>query len=81
MEDFGCNVDLYDPWASPEVVRHEYKHELISQIDPEKKYDAIIACVSHDDFKKFDFKKYREAGCVIFDVKGFVDRSLVDARL
>ncbi|MBQ7448312.1 MAG: nucleotide sugar dehydrogenase [Paludibacteraceae bacterium] len=81
LEDFGCNVDLFDPWASPEVVRHEYKHELIPQIDPEKKYDAIIACVSHDDFKKFDFKKYREDGCVIFDVKGFVDRSLVDARL
>ncbi len=81
LEDFGCNVDLFDPWASPEVVRHEYKHELIPQINPEKKYDAIIACVSHDDFKKFDFKKYRESGCVIFDVKGFVDRSLVDARL
>jgi len=81
LEDFGCNVDLFDPWASPEVVRHEYKHELIPQIDPGKKYDAIIACVSHDDFKKFDFKKYRENGCVIFDVKGFVDRSLVDARL
>lgn len=81
LEDFGCRVDIYDPWASPEVVRHEYGKELIAAVDPEKKYEAIVACVSHNQFKTFDFKKYREQGAVIFDVKGFVDRDLVDARL
>lgn len=81
LEDFGCRVDIYDPWASPEVVRHEYGKELIAAVDPEKKYEAVVACVSHNQFKTFDFKKYREQGAVIFDVKGFVDRDLVDARL
>lgn len=81
LEDFGCHVDIYDPWASPEVVRHEYGKELIAAVDPEKKYEAIVACVSHNQFKTFDFKKYREQGAVIFDVKGFVPRELVDARL
>ncbi len=81
LEDFGCRVDIYDPWASPEVVRHEYGKELIAAVDPEKKYEAIVACVSHNQFKTFDFKKYREQGAVIFDVKGFVPRELVDARL
>ena len=81
LEDFGCNVDLYDPWASAEIVKHEYGKELITAIDPDKVYQAVIACVSHNQFKTFDFKKYKEQGAVIFDVKDFVDRSLVDSRL
>lgn len=81
LEDFGCCADIYDPWANAEVVRHEYGKELIPAVDPDKNYSAIVACVCHDQFKNFDFKKYKEQGAVIFDVKGFVDRSLVDARL
>lgn len=81
LEDFGCKVDIYDPWASPEVVKREYGKDLIPAIDPDKQYAAVIACVSHDQFKTFDFRKYKEQGAVIFDVKNFVDRSLVDARL
>lgn len=81
LEEFGCKVDIYDPWASPEVVLHEYGKQLIPAINPEQKYEAVIACVSHNQFKTFDFKKYKNEGAVIFDVKNFVDRSLVDGRL
>lgn len=81
LADFGCNVDIYDPWADPQVVKHEYKVDLMPAIDPDKKYEAIIACVAHDQFKTFDFEKYKNLGAVIFDVKGFVDRKWVDARL
>ena len=81
LEEFGCKVDIYDPWASPEVVRHEYGKELIGGIDPDKDYAAIIACVCHDQFKTFDFKKYHDRGAVVFDVKNFVDRDFVDGRL
>lgn len=81
LEDFGVNVDIYDPWASKEVVKHEYGKELIPAVDPEKDYAAVIACVCHDQFKTFDFAKYQAQGAVIFDVKNFVDRQFVDARL
>ena len=81
LEDFGVNVDIYDPWASNEVIKHEYGKELIPAVDPEKDYAAVIACVSHDQFKTFDFAKYQAQGAVIFDVKNFVDRQFVDARL
>ena len=81
LEDFGCQVDLYDPWASPQVIAKEYGKQLIAAIDPQKHYDAIVACVGHNEFKTFDFKRYRKEGAVIFDVKGFVDRELVDCRL
>lgn len=81
LEDFGCHVDIYDPWASAAVVRHEYGVELLPNINPDKKYEAVIACVCHEQFKSFDFKKYHNAGAVIYDAKNFVDRSLVDGRL
>lgn len=81
LEDFGCQVDIYDPWADPEVVRHEYHQDLIQGIDPDKPYNAIVLCVAHHQFENFDFKRYKDQGAVIFDVKNFVDRSLVDARL
>ena len=81
LEEFGCKVDIYDPWASNEVVKHEYGKELIPAINPEKEYAALIACVSHNQFKTFDFKKHKDNNAVIFDVKDFVDRSLVDGRL
>ena len=44
-------------------------------------YAAVIACVSHDQFKNFDFKKYKDQGAIIYDVKNFVPRELVDSRL
>ncbi len=81
LEEFGCLVDIYDPWADPEEVQREYGKSLIQAIDPATPYRAIIACVAHEQFKQFDFTRYKEQGCVIFDVKGVIDRKLVDVRL
>ena len=81
LEEFGCKVDIYDPWASKEVVKREYGKELIDVINPDEEYNAVIACVAHNEFKSFDFKRYHERNVVIFDVKNFVNRELVDGRL
>jgi len=79
--DFGVNVDIYDPMANKHAVKEEFSIDLLDGINPAKKYQAIIAAVSHDEFLKFDFKKYKDQGAVIYDVKAFVPRDLVDARL
>ena len=63
------------------MVRREYGKALVPTVDPEKHYEAIIACVAHNEFKSFPFARYKEQGAVIFDVKNFVDRGLVDGRL
>lgn len=81
LRDFGVNVDVYDPWASKEEVKAEFGIDLLPKINPQKNYQAIIAAVAHKEFYEFDFKKYKDAGAVIFDVKAFVDRKYVDARL
>lgn len=79
--EFGVQVDVYDPWAEPAEVHEEYGIDLVSKLDETKMYNAIIVAVAHDEFKAFDFAKYKTQGAIIYDVKAFVDRDLVDARL
>lgn len=81
LKQFGLDVDVYDPWADVEEVKHEYGVEVNNQLDETVIYDAIVVAVAHDEFKTFDFNKVRWNNGVIFDTKGCLDRSLVDARL
>lgn len=78
--DYGINVDIYDPWANSEEVKHEYGIELLSNID-NNQYDSIIVAVSHNEFLSLDFEKLKKENTVVFDTKACIDRSLVDARL
>jgi UDP-N-acetyl-D-galactosamine dehydrogenase len=79
--DFGLNVDIYDPWAIAEEVKEEYGVEIVKSLNKNKKYDAVLLAVAHDEFKEFDFEKYYTAGAVVFDAKAVVDRRWVDGRL
>ena len=81
MCEFGTNVDIYDPWAIPQEVKEEYGIDILTHLNTEKKYQAIILAVAHDDFKTFDFEKHYNSGAAIFDVKAVVDRNWVDGRL
>jgi len=79
--EFGLNVDIYDPWASAEEVKHEYDVDILSQLDNTKEYQAVLLAVSHDEFKEFDFERHYKAGAVVFDTKAVVERQWVDGRL
>jgi len=79
--EFGASVDIYDPWASVEEIKHEFGVEIIDKLDVTKKYEAIVLAVAHDEFKTIDFEKYSKSGAVIFDAKAVVDRRWVDGRL
>lgn len=81
LKQFGVAVDVYDPWADRDEVQHEYGISIINQLEDQTAYQAIIVAVSHDEFKTFDFESVRNNNGVIFDTKGCLDRSLVDARL
>ena len=81
MCEFGANVDIYDPWATATEVEEEYGVKIMSELDTNKKYDAVLLAVAHDEFKDFDFESHYKAGAVVFDAKAVVDRRWVDARL
>jgi len=79
LKSYGTEVDIYDPHANAEEVQHEYGLDLIQSL--EKNYHAIVLAVCHDEFKDLPWKKIRHANTVVYDVKGFLDKSLVTARL
>jgi UDP-N-acetyl-D-galactosamine dehydrogenase len=81
LQEFGTRVDIYDPWAIADEVKHEYGVEITKKLDTDKKYQAILLAVAHEEFSTFDFEKYYNAGAVIFDAKAVVDRKWVDGRL
>ena len=83
LHDYHVNVDIYDPWAEAEEVKHEYGLDLVSEPQAGK-YDAIITAVAHDQFREMGGKKLRELGkekCVVFDLKYIFDKDDVDIRL
>ena len=78
LNDFGCNVDVYDPWVDKEEEKKTYKSGIIN--DPfksNKKYSAIIVAVAHDQFKSItneSYKKISEGELILIDIKGIVEK-------
>jgi len=78
---YGMNVDIYDPWASPEEVLHEYGLTITKKLNESVEYGAVILAVAHDEFMKIDLQAFKNRGSIIYDVKGILSRELVHARL
>ncbi|WP_417875620.1 nucleotide sugar dehydrogenase [Winogradskyella sediminis] len=82
LETYHVNVDVYDPWASKEEVKHEYGFDLITNFDDlDADYDAVILAVSHQEFLKLDISQLKSQTGVVFDVKSLLPIDTVDARL
>ena len=80
LEEFGLHVDVYDYQASPKEVNNVFGISLIDAI--KEKYDGILLAVSHDKFSKIDITSLKkDAKSIVYDLKGFLPRDQVDARL
>jgi UDP-N-acetyl-D-galactosamine dehydrogenase len=78
---YGITVDIYDPWASPEEVLHEYGITIDKQLNKSADYGAVILAVAHNEFMSIDLETYKNRGAILYDVKGILPRELVHARL
>lgn len=79
LKSYGCIVDVYDPQADAKEVQHEYGFSLIEK--PETEYDAIVLAVSHKEFSSLAWEKMRGPKTVVYDVKGFLAKDMITARL
>jgi UDP-N-acetyl-D-galactosamine dehydrogenase len=79
LADYGIQVSIYDPWANPDEVKHEYKL-LTSETIPNDKFDAIVLGVAHDKFTTIDFDSIKNENAVIYDVKGILG-AIADGKL
>lgn len=74
-----ADVSVYDPKASPEEIKNKYNIDLTTEL---KQYDGIILAVGHSEFREIDFTKLKKnSNSVLFDVKSFLNKENVDARL
>lgn len=68
---FGAKVEVVDPYASSEDLKHEYGFGLIEQLTGN--YDAVVVAVNHEDYKNLDenyFKSISSSKGVLVDLKG-----------
>jgi len=77
LEDFGTNVDVYDPWVDHTKESKWYHHGIIGNpLESDKKYDAIVVAVGHSQFKaysKSDYEYLSNDDRIVLDIKNIVD--------
>lgn len=79
LQDYSLTVDIYDPWANAEEVEEEYGLSLVGQLNGP--YDAVILAVAHEKFKELDIVALKKTDGIIYDVKGVLDKEIVNGRL
>jgi UDP-N-acetyl-D-galactosamine dehydrogenase len=79
LEDYGIKVSIFDPWAKPSEVEHEYQLETTNEL-PSETFDAIVLGVAHTAFTTIDLSKLKKEKGVLFDVKGVLNEK-ADGRL
>ena len=83
LRDYNCQVDVYDPWVSPEEAQHEYGITPVAQPKPDT-YDSIIVAVAHRQFKAMGAAAIRTLGKfnhVLYDLKYLLLAAESDLRL
>ena len=83
LQEFGMQIDTYDPWADPAEVKAEYSIGLLSEdaLKAHNDYNAIILAVAHDKFKELKLDNLKKEDTIIYDVKGVLPMDMIDERL
>lgn len=83
LKDFGCKVDIYDPWASQAEVKHEYNLTLADKscLTNMTDYSAIILAVAHNQFLELNVAQLAKSKTVFYDLKGLFPKVNSDGRL
>lgn len=82
LREYNVNVDVFDPWVNKAAAKKEYGIDVLNDLQKNSsKYDATILAVAHSFFKDMDIQDFLHPTHVIYDVKSFLDRDIVDGRL
>lgn len=77
LNEYGANVDIYDPWVDLEETKQHFHHTLMEHnpFNSNKKYDAIVIAVAHNEFitlTQENFKSISNGKEILIDIKGIV---------
>lgn len=73
LKEYNVNITVYDPWANPEIVKHEYGIDVTNEL-PKTQFDSAILAVAHSAFLDIDVSSFVKRDSVIFDVKGVLEK-------
>jgi UDP-N-acetyl-D-galactosamine dehydrogenase len=79
LKSYGADVHVFDPWAEPKEVMHEYKLATTNEL-PTTKFDAVVLAVAHKEFLDLDLRSMLKPNGVLYDVKGIL-KCKVEGRL
>ena len=80
LQEFGTDVEVYDPWAESSEVQREYGISLIDHSELIiQNYDVVVLAVAHKEFEELDLNTNDQQ--VLFDIKSLLDPAKVDGRL
>lgn len=71
LADYGIAVSIYDPWANPNEVKHEYNLTMSNELVNEQ-FDGIVLGVAHKEFLTLDFEELKNEHAIVYDVKGIL---------
>ncbi|WP_114961212.1 Vi polysaccharide biosynthesis UDP-N-acetylglucosamine C-6 dehydrogenase TviB [Tritonibacter mobilis] len=83
LQDYGIEVDVFDPWVDVAEAEHEYGITPISQPDTDT-YDGIVLAVAHQEFTEMGAAGMRSLGHedhVLYDLKYVLPADQSDLRL
>lgn len=83
LEDYGVQVECYDPLINPEEMQYEYGITPILK-PKNNEYDAVVLAVAHSEFAKMGPKEIRAFGKtkhILFDLKYALPKDASDLRL
>lgn len=69
LNEYKVKTTIYDPWAEPAEVEHEYALTTTQQI-PTDKYDVVVLTVAHQKFQTLNINSLLAKNGIIYDVKG-----------
>lgn len=81
LKEYSNNITVHDPWANAEMVQREYGIRVDKDEPMAHEYDAVILAVAHDQFKTYDVQHLVKENGIVYDVKGILDRNIIDGRL
>jgi len=71
LSDYGIKVSIFDPWASPSEVKHEYNLLTTNEL-PQSTFDVVVLGVAHKEFLDVDYEAIKKENAVLYDVKGIL---------
>ncbi len=80
LKAYYIKVTIYDPWANPAEVMHEYWLKCHNETLRESTYDAIVLGVANHEFLELDLSSFKFENAIVYDVKGILKND-VDGRL